>query len=81
MSEYKCVKNTDIEIWRKQGNDPMDTDNYYQPSIKVTIGQGIMLCVGGTCITKPIEDWFKLANITPVPILEHQNTKTVEVEK
>lgn len=55
--------NTDVEVWRKQGDGPGDPDNFYQPSIKITKGQGVMLCVGGTCITKPIEDWFQLAGL------------------
>lgn len=57
--------NTDVEIWRKSGNDPTDTDNFYQPSIRITKGQGVMICKGGTCYTKPIEEWIKLATEPP----------------
>lgn len=46
-------KNTDREIWRKE--------DYYSPYILVTKDNGITICVGGSCITKPIEEWHKLA--------------------
>lgn len=49
-------KNTDTEIWRREPGD------FYSPSISVTKEGAIQLHVGGTVITKSIEDWHGLAD-------------------
>lgn len=64
MSEHltieQCCENTDREIWRRDGGDPTDPDNYYQPSIHVTKEGAIGIRVGGTVYVKPIEEWHRL---------------------
>jgi hypothetical protein len=47
------VKNTDRELWR-------ETDDYYAPSIHVTLGGGIGINVGGTVYVMPLRDWHAL---------------------
>ena len=46
----------DKTIWRKI------KDDYYSPSIRARFdGKAITICVGGLCITKPIEEWHNMA--------------------
>ena len=49
------AKNTDRELWRKV------KDNYYSPSLHVTVTGGIGINKGGTVYVKPIEEWHRLA--------------------
>ena len=47
--------NTDREIWRET------KDDYYAPSMHVTISDGIGINVGGTVFLMPIRAWHALA--------------------
>jgi hypothetical protein len=49
------AKNTDRELWREI------PDDYYAPSVHVTIGGGIGMNVGGFVIVLPIREWHALA--------------------
>lgn len=61
MSEEEMAQvNTDRELWRRNGGDPMDPDNFYQPSIHVTEGGGIGIQVGGHVFVKTPERWHEL---------------------
>lgn len=66
----QAAENTDREIWRREGNDPSDPDNYYQPSIHVTKEGAIGIDVGGYVYVKSIEEWHRLAGgkFPPLPI-------------
>ena len=56
-----ACENTDRELWRRDGGEDRDPDNYYQPSIHVTAQGGIGINVGGTVYVKSVEDWHTLA--------------------
>ena len=60
IEQQACV-NTDREIWRRDGGEACDPDNYYQPSIHVTKEGAIGINVGGYVYVKPVEEWHKLA--------------------
>lgn len=53
----KCYQSTDKELWRT-----VEGDYYSKHKLYLTESGGLTLCQGGTCITLPPEDWFKLAN-------------------
>ena len=67
----QCSQNTDKEIWRK--------GDYYSPNILVTKDGGITICVGGSCITKPVEEWHKLALSSKFS--KNEEVKTLSVEE
>ena len=48
-------QNTDRELWRK------DKEDTYSPSIHVTQSGRIGINVGGTVITRSVEEWHRLA--------------------
>lgn len=49
------VQNTSVEIWREVPGD------FYADHIEATAANGITICVGGTCITKSVQDWHALS--------------------
>ena len=53
--------NTDRELWRREGGEAIDPDNYYQPSIHVTKEGHIGINVGGTVYVMSVEDWHAKA--------------------
>lgn len=59
--EQQAHENTDRELWRRDGGEACDPDNYYQPSIHVTKEGAIGINVGGYVYVKPVEEWHKLA--------------------
>lgn len=50
-----AAQNTDVEIWRERAGD------FYADHIAATKDGGITICVGGTCITKTVQDWHALS--------------------
>lgn len=50
--------NTDREIWRRNSGALND---YYEPSIHVTKGDGIGINVGGKVYVKTVQEWHRLA--------------------
>jgi len=56
--DTQAYANTDRELYRREGNDPMDLDNYYQPSIHVTARGEIGIKVKGHVYVASIETWF-----------------------
>jgi hypothetical protein len=52
----QAAANTDKELWRT-----VEGDYYSKHKLYLTESGGLTLCEGGTCITLPPEDWFKLA--------------------
>lgn len=51
------MANTDKELW-----STVEGDYYSKHKLYLTERGGLTLCEGGTCITLPPEDWFRLAN-------------------
>lgn len=49
----KQAKNTDVEIWRRE------PENYYSPSIHVTVNGDIGIDVGGLIFVMSVEKWHK----------------------
>ncbi len=61
-AEPQACQNTDKELWRT-----VEGDYYSKHKLYLTEGGGLTLCEGGTCITLPPEDWFRLAGNRFVP--------------
>ncbi len=55
------AQNTDRELWRREGDDKSDPENYYQPSIHVTEHGLIGISVGGTVHVRPIVEWMQIS--------------------
>jgi hypothetical protein len=55
MEFEQGAENTDRELWREI------PDDYYAPSLHVTVGGGIGMNVGGFVIVLPIREWHALA--------------------
>lgn len=61
--ELKEYKNTDRLLFTEKAKDWKDEG--YMPSISVTAKEGIMMNVGGKCITKTIREWHDLTRAEP----------------
>lgn len=53
------AENTDRELWR-------ESDDYYAPSIHVTVGGGIGINVGGLVIVRPLREWHEAMLMKPM---------------
>lgn len=54
------IQNTDVEIWRQDLKDHLDPDNFYAPSLHVTVDNNIGINVGGTVVILSPEAWVNL---------------------
>ena len=53
-----AIKNTDKEVWREDKKDPRDPDNYYSPSVHITIDNKIGINSGGSGVVANPEQWI-----------------------
>jgi len=57
MSEG-AVQSNERELWRRSSQgEPFRSE----ASVSLSGEDGILICVGGRCIAKPIEEWMKMA--------------------